>query len=131
MSFVVLTPPIGFQFWLHPGLSPLSAVVACQFQVEESEISALQTLVSSGLPAEPWPYLEVGQRVRIEDPAPFGVEGILIRFKGVGRIVLSVSLLRRSVALEIDRVSVRPARSIQEAGCGSASLAVLGERVTA
>lgn len=99
--------------------------------VEESEISAIQTLVSSGLPAEPWPYLEVGQRVRIEDPALFGVEGILIRFKGVGRIVLSVSLLRRSVALEIDRVSVRPARSIQEAGCGSASLAVLGERVTA
>jgi hypothetical protein len=37
-----------------------------------------------------------------------GLEGILINFKGNHRIVLSVSLLRRSVALEIDRSCVRP-----------------------
>jgi transcription antitermination factor NusG len=78
--------------------------------VEESEMSAVQALVSSGLPAEPWPYLEVGQRVRIEDDALHGLEGILIRFKGSRRIVVSVSLLRRSVALEIDRAQVSPAR---------------------
>src|ERR1700683_5379351 len=46
--------------------------------VEDSEISAIQTLVSSGLPVEPWPYLEVGQRVRIEDAALSGLEGILM-----------------------------------------------------
>jgi transcription antitermination factor NusG len=76
--------------------------------MEASEISAVQALVSSGLPAEPYPYLEVGQKVRIESDALRGVEGILLAFKGSQRIVVSVSLLRRSVALEIDRARVIP-----------------------
>jgi transcription antitermination factor NusG len=81
--------------------------------VEDTEIAALQMMISSGLPVEPWPYLEVGQRVRIEEGALSGVEGILVNFKGDTRIILSVSLLRRSVSLEIDRFSVSPVRSQQ------------------
>ena len=78
--------------------------------MEASEISTVQALVSSGLPAEPCPYLEVGQKVRIESDALRGMEGILIAFKGTRRIVVSVSLLRRSVALEIDQALVTPVR---------------------
>jgi transcription antitermination factor NusG len=81
--------------------------------VEDSEIAAIQTVVSSGMRAEPWPYLEVGQRVRIEDEALSGLEGILISLKGSHRIVISVSLLRRSVSLEIDRSRVSPIGSRQ------------------
>ena len=76
--------------------------------VEDAEIAAIQTVVTSGYHAEPWPYLEIGQRVRIEADSLQGLEGILVNFKGNDRIVLSVSLLRRSVALEIDRSAVRP-----------------------
>ena len=76
--------------------------------VDDGEIAAIQTVVSSGLSAEPWPYLEIGQKIRIQSDALEGLEGILIHFKGNDRIVVSVSLLRRSVALEIDRYSVRP-----------------------
>jgi transcription antitermination factor NusG len=76
--------------------------------VEDAEISAIQTVISSGLHAEPWPYLEIGQRIRVEEDALRGLEGILIDFKGRQRIVISVSLLRRSVSLEIDRSRVRP-----------------------
>jgi transcription antitermination factor NusG len=50
--------------------------------------------------------LELGQRVRIEDGALSGVEGVLTSFRGTRRIVVSISLLRRSVALEIDRCAV-------------------------
>jgi transcription antitermination factor NusG len=82
--------------------------------VEDSEISAIQSVVLSGLPAEPWPYLELGKRVRIEGDALQGVEGILIGFKGGSRIVVSISLLRRSVALEIERSRVTPLRSTQD-----------------
>jgi transcription antitermination factor NusG len=78
--------------------------------VEDGEIAAIQTVVSSGFQAEPWPFLELGQKVRIESEALQGLEGILVHFKGNHRIVLSVSLLRRSVALEIDRSCVRPLR---------------------
>jgi transcription antitermination factor NusG len=76
--------------------------------VDDAEISAIQTVVSSGFRAEPWPYLEVGQKIRIESDVLSGLEGILINFKGNHRIVVSVSLLRRSVALEIDRSCVKP-----------------------
>jgi len=77
--------------------------------VDASEIAAIQTVVSSGVRAEPWPYLEIGQRIRIEQDALAGLEGILISFKGSHRIVVSVTLLRRSVALELDRSCVRAA----------------------
>jgi transcription antitermination factor NusG len=81
--------------------------------VEDSEIEAIQKAISTGFPVEPWPYLEVGQLVRIEGGALSGVEGILTGFKGTRRIVLSVSLLRRSLALEIDRSAIRPIQATQ------------------
>ncbi len=76
--------------------------------VDDAEISGIQAIVSSGLPAEPWPYLEIGQKIRIESHALYGLEGVLIKVKGNHRIVVSVSLLRRSVSLEIDRTCVSP-----------------------
>lgn len=84
--------------------------------VDDGEIAAIQSVVSSGFRAEPWPYLEVGQRIRIESDALSGLEGILISFKGNQRIVVSVTLLRRSVALEIDRSYVKPVGLCRESG---------------
>ena len=91
-----------------PGVIAIVGRGRIPLPVDEKEMSAVQTLVDSGLRAEPWPYLEVGQRVRIESDALNGLEGILLSFKGNHRIVVSVSLLRRSVALEIDRSCVTP-----------------------
>jgi transcription antitermination factor NusG len=84
--------------------------------VEDREIEAIQKVVSSGFQAEPWPYLEIGQKIRIEQDSLHGLEGILINFKGNHRIVVSVSLLRRSVALEIDRALVQPVDSVRANG---------------
>jgi len=93
-----------------PGVISVVSRGRVPLPVEDSEIAAIQTIVSSGLRAEPHPYLEIGQRVRIESDALMGLEGILISFKGNQRIVVSVSMLRRSVALEIDMASVKPVR---------------------
>jgi transcription antitermination factor NusG len=71
--------------------------------VDESEVLSIKNIVSSGASVEPWPYLELGQKVRIDDHALRGLEGILVGRKGNQRVVVSVSLLRRSVALEIER----------------------------
>jgi len=70
--------------------------------VDESEIAALQSIVVSRLQARPWPFLQVGQRVRIEQGPLYGVEGILLDSKKRDRLVVSVTLLQRSVAVEID-----------------------------
>jgi len=87
--------------------------------VEDSELAALQTMVASGFEPEPWPYLEVGQSIRIEDGALAGLQGILVSFKGSRRIVVSISLLKRSVALEIDRSSVCPVQAPRTSDFGS------------
>ncbi len=97
-----------------PGVISVVGSGRIPIAVADTEIAAIQTVVSSGLRAEPWPYLELGQRVRIERDALEGLEGILINFKGNHRLVVSVTLLRRSVALEVDRSCVRsvgPSRS--------------------
>jgi transcription antitermination factor NusG len=91
-----------------PGVISVVGRGRVPFPVNDLEIAAIQTIVTSGFQAEPWPYLEVGQKIRIEGDSLSGLEGILIQFKGNNRIVVSVSLLRRSVALEIDRDCVRP-----------------------
>jgi transcription elongation factor/antiterminator RfaH len=70
--------------------------------VEDHEVEALQVAAAAGVSSQPWPYLEVGERVRIHTGRLAGLEGILINFKANHRIVLSVTLLQRSVALEVD-----------------------------
>jgi transcription antitermination factor NusG len=90
-----------------PGVLSVVGVARKPMPVEEAEIRAIETVVSSGLPTQPWPFLHLGDRVRIDSGALRGLEGILLEFKGQYRIVVSVTLLQRSVAVEIDSAWVR------------------------
>jgi transcription antitermination factor NusG len=76
--------------------------------VDDAEIHSIQAAMRSGIHMEPWPYVEIGERVRIKDDVLDGMEGILASFKGSHRVVISVTLLRRSVALELDRSRIAP-----------------------
>lgn len=90
-----------------PGLIQIVGFNRAPVPVTESEIAALQQLVSSKLRHEPWPYLKAGAKVMIEAGPLTGLEGIYIESKGSHRLVLSVTLLQRSVAVEIDSAYVR------------------------
>jgi transcription antitermination factor NusG len=79
--------------------------------VDEDEIRAIQALVASGIPNHPCPYLEVGDKVRIESGPLRGLEGLLVEFQGNHQLVLSVTLLQRSVAVKIDSASVSSVRA--------------------
>jgi transcription termination/antitermination protein NusG len=71
--------------------------------VPDAEIEAIQTVLDACLPVMPHPYLREGQRVRITQGPLRGVEGVLVQSKPAkGLLVLSVDLLQRSVAVEID-----------------------------
>jgi len=94
-----------------PGVRFIVGIGKIPFPIDNSEIAALQSIVKSGLPAEPWPFLKVGQRVRIEQGSLEGIEGILLPPKSSSRLVVSVTLLQRSVAVEIDRDWVIPVSS--------------------
>jgi transcription antitermination factor NusG len=76
--------------------------------IEDAEIAALQQIVASSLEMEPWPFLRVGQRVRIETGPLAGVEGILESMDRQSRIIVSITLLQRSVAVELHRDVVGP-----------------------
>lgn len=76
--------------------------------VPEHEVAAIERITRNGAAAKPWPYLQAGHRVRVECGAFAGLEGILTGERGDERLVISVTLLQRSVAVEIDRTWIRP-----------------------
>lgn len=70
--------------------------------VPEAEIETLRNGLSAGLRAQPHPYLAAGRRVRIRSGPMAGMEGVVLRRKGNFRVVLSVDLIQRSIAVEAD-----------------------------
>lgn len=76
--------------------------------INDEEIQNLQALVESGLYAEPWPFLRAGTSVVLEAGPLCGLYGTVIKVKNSYRLILSVSLLQRSVAVELDSSWVRP-----------------------
>ncbi len=91
-----------------PGVMHIVGIGRTPHPVDEEEIAALQSIVVSGLQAEPRSYLNIGERVRIEIGPLAGTEGILVSLKGSNRLVVSVSLLQRSVSVEVDEAWVVP-----------------------
>jgi len=87
---------------ITPGVIEVVSLARTPYPVDEKEITALQSLIISNLQVEPRSYLNIGTRVRIELGPLSGVEGILTGRKGSHRLVVSVSLLQRSVAVEIN-----------------------------
>jgi transcription antitermination factor NusG len=85
-----------------PGVSLIVGMGKTPIPIDETEIAAIQATVKSGLPSQPWPYLQIGRRVRIGHGPLYGLEGILLDFRGQHRLVLSVTLLNRSVAVQVD-----------------------------
>lgn len=77
--------------------------------VSDVEIAALQLAVTSGRLLQPWPFLKIGQRVMIQHGPLRHVEGILAEIKGDRKLIISISLLQRSVAVQMERADVRPA----------------------
>lgn len=89
-----------------PGVIRILGLGKVPIPVAESEVAAIQAIVESGWQAEPWPYLQTGQRVQITEGPLRGLEGFLVTVKNQKRLVVSVTLLRRSVTVEIDGSSV-------------------------
>jgi transcription antitermination factor NusG len=77
--------------------------------IPEIEIQAIRTAVGGQFRVEPHPFLKCGERVRVIRGSLEGVEGILVRKKNLYRLVLSVDMMAKSVAVEIDATDVEPA----------------------
>jgi transcription antitermination factor NusG len=84
--------------------------------VPELEIEALRKIMRSNARIEPHPYLKNGDRVRVRSGPLSGLEGILVRIKNTYRVVLSVELLQKAVAVEVDLSIVERLKALQESG---------------
>src|ERR1022692_3937700 len=82
------------------------------FPIDNQVIQDLKVVVGSGLPCNPWPFVHVGERVRVHSGPLEGTEGILVREKTAYRVVINVDLLNRAVAVEVERDLVQPCKAI-------------------
>jgi transcription antitermination factor NusG len=89
-----------------PGVVRFVGFNGCPYALPESEVQALQKIVPRAFHAEPHPYLTRGLRVRVNAGPLAGCEGILVRKKSRARFVVSVDLIQRSVAVEVDEADL-------------------------
>lgn len=74
----------------------------------DEQIEALRTGLGNSLAAEPHPYLTAGRRVRVLRGPLAGLEGAVVRRKKRVRFVISVDLIQRAVAVEVDEADLLP-----------------------
>ncbi len=93
-----------------PGVVSIVSMGAVPAPVADDELEAVKTILHSGLPSGPWPFLTSGQVVQIVRGPLSGVQGFVVGEGRKRRLVVSVTLLQRSLALEVDRDWVQPDR---------------------
>jgi transcription antitermination factor NusG len=98
-----------------PGVTSIVGSGNVPIPIEEAEIRAIQVAADSGMQSEPWPFLRIGQRVTVTSGPLSGLEGILVEL-GRRHLVLSISLLQRSIAVHVENSSVMPVPEKGQAG---------------
>ena len=101
--FCRMNPNDRLPILITPGVVQIVGRGKTPIPIEEQEIAAIRRVANSGLSTMPWPYLQVGQTARIEEGPLHGLSGIIVKIKSGLKLVLSVQLLQRSIAVEIDR----------------------------
>lgn len=85
-----------------PGFLYIVGIGKTPHPVDDEEIAAIQSVLKSGIPATPWPSLMVGQKVELKQGPLRGLVGVLTKIANQHRIYVSVTLLQRSISVEVD-----------------------------
>jgi transcription antitermination factor NusG len=104
--FVRMAPENRLQVLQVPGAVRFVGCNGQPVPLPEEEIEALRSRLNGSPHVEPHPYLRVGRRVRVHSGPMQGLEGRIVRRKDRCRLVFSVDLIQRSVAVEIDEADV-------------------------
>jgi transcription antitermination factor NusG len=83
--------------------------------VPDTEIEAIYRILESNLVSEPWTYLRVGQKVHINAGPLRGITGLLTSFDRLDRLVVSINVLQRSLAVSIEPDWVSPMPALSQA----------------
>jgi transcription antitermination factor NusG len=77
--------------------------------IPDEQIQSIQTILQGGLPVDAYPFLKVGDRVRVRSGSLAGVEGILVGRNGDRTLVISLNAIQRSLSVRIEGYDVEPA----------------------
>jgi transcription antitermination factor NusG len=83
--------------------------------IPEEQIQAIHAIVESNVRFEPHPFLRSGEVVRIRSGPLSGISGIIVKPKNKYRVVVSIELLRKAVAIEVDAADVEAIAKTVEA----------------
>lgn len=107
-SYVFVRMPLRnrFQILQLPGAVRLVTFNGQPAALADDEIESLRNRLSGNCRLEPHPYLRVGRRVRVRSGPMQGLEGIIQRTRDRCRVIFSVDLIMRSIAVEVDEADV-------------------------
>ena len=91
-----------------PGFVRLVGFNSLPCPLPEVDINRVKEALNKGVVAEPYPYLTVGTRVGVRNGPLQGMTGILLRRQNKCRVVISVDLIMRSMAVEVEAADVVP-----------------------
>jgi len=74
--------------------------------IPDEQVDTVRTLIDGTVPWSPYPFLKIGQRVRIRGGALEGMEGILVSRNGNHTLVISVDAIQRSLAVRVEGYQV-------------------------
>jgi transcription antitermination factor NusG len=106
--FVQMTERNRLDILRLPGVVQLVSFQGKPAEIAPVEIEALRRGTTGSVVVHPHPYLKEGRRVRIVNGPMTGTEGIFVRRKHQTRLVISISLIQRSVAMEVGEADVEP-----------------------
>lgn len=89
-----------------PGVARLVGFGGLPTELPEADMAALRTGLSRGVCAEPHPFLTIGRRVQVRNGPLAGLQGILVKRKKRSRLVVSLELIQRSVAVELEEADL-------------------------
>jgi transcription antitermination factor NusG len=92
-----------------PGVVRLVGFGGVPVPLSDREMETMRDGLARAVHPEPHPYLQVGRHVRLNSGPLQGLEGILIKKKTGYRFVLSIELIQRSVAVEVDAADIQAA----------------------
>ena len=97
-----------------PGVARFVGDRSGPLPVQASEIESIRDVVQRGVEVTPHPFLKEGARVQVVRGPLAGVEGILARFGSKSRIVISIEVIHRSLAINVSESDVRPLMAIPQ-----------------
>jgi transcription antitermination factor NusG len=106
--FARISPSQRSKILNTPGVIRVLSFNGIPAPIDDSEIEAVKLCLERDATLKPYPFLEVGDRVRVRSGVLEGLEGLISRCKNERRLIVPITLINQSVAIEVDAQLLEP-----------------------